>query len=97
MAYEFVQNIQNMATYKFLKDLCTGDDNDSIKVRVSRDWDGRKTGSTYVAKKNYLLLDEEVCLITLHIYTSFRMYWSVYIYTRCFTKIKLCRVHRYKP
>ncbi|KAK1392693.1 hypothetical protein POM88_011749 [Heracleum sosnowskyi] len=35
------------------------DDKGSIKVRVSRDWDGRNACSTYVAKKNYLLLDEE--------------------------------------
>ncbi|KAK1402507.1 hypothetical protein POM88_002112 [Heracleum sosnowskyi] len=48
-----------MATYKFLKDLTIGHDKGSIKVRVSRDWDGRKTNSTYVSKKNYLLIDEE--------------------------------------
>ncbi|KAK1367292.1 hypothetical protein POM88_042853 [Heracleum sosnowskyi] len=54
----FIQSY-NMGSYKLLKDLKLGEGTQSIKVRVSREWGGRKPGSAHVTVKNYLLLDEE--------------------------------------
>ncbi|KAK1390377.1 hypothetical protein POM88_018555 [Heracleum sosnowskyi] len=39
-----------MGTYKLLKDMKLGEGKESIKVRVSREWGGRKPGSVHVYK-----------------------------------------------
>ncbi|WOH08889.1 hypothetical protein DCAR_0728340 [Daucus carota subsp. sativus] len=48
-----------METYVLLKDLTPGRGTDFIKVRISREWEGRKPGATHATTKTYIIIDEE--------------------------------------
>ena len=57
-----------METYTLLKDLTLGRGTGFIKVRISREWEGRKPGATHATTKTYIIIDEEVCFVDYYIY-----------------------------
>ncbi|XP_074358652.1 replication factor A protein 1-like [Apium graveolens] len=48
-----------MEPYTLLKDLSISDGKSFIKVRVSREWEGKRSGSQHVTSKTYIITDEE--------------------------------------
>ena len=56
-----------MEACRLLKELTLGRGTEFIKVRISREWEGRKAGATYATTKTYIIIDEEVCFIPYYI------------------------------